>query len=249
MKISTLWILFLAGIGTSFLGMLYFMDSHRPFYSMLGWGPHHFGPMTSPSVFLLGVLIAFILGFGLYRFLFPSAKSILKKDPNNLKALIALGNDSFVSQQYQQAISAYSKALSIDPQTPDARKNLGIIYRRQKQFDKAVEAFHLAAVDNPRDFCSRFNLGVVLRYDKGDFQGAIQAWEDFLKLKPIIEPDNEMIKIAKKEIQAMKAGLSKNQTKEEKTWGSSQLKISAGLSNGGNSRPGMEGIEHSRNTF
>ena len=36
--------------------------------------------------------------------------------------------------------------------------------------------------------------------------------------EPLMEPDNEMVKIAKKEIQAMKAGLFKNQTKEEKIW-------------------------------
>ena len=49
------------------------------------------------------------------------SKSILEKDPNNLQALIGLGNACFDTDRYQEAIDAYSKALSIDPKNPDVR--------------------------------------------------------------------------------------------------------------------------------
>jgi len=134
-----------------------------------------------------------------------AAKSILEKDPNNLQALISLGNAYFDTNQYQQAIDAYYKVLSIDPKNPDVRTDMGIMYRKLKQFDKAIEALRQAARDDPRHLNSRFNLGVVLKYDKNDFQGAIQAWEEFLKLSP----DDDRAAMVKQEIQAMKAGLSK----------------------------------------
>jgi cytochrome c-type biogenesis protein CcmH/NrfG len=83
---------------------------------------------------------------------------------------------------------------------------LGIMYRKSGQFDKALETFRRAAQDNPRHLNSRFNLGIVLEYDKKDFQAAIQAWEDFLK---VVSPDDERVTMVRQEIQAMKAAVSK----------------------------------------
>jgi tetratricopeptide (TPR) repeat protein len=134
-----------------------------------------------------------------------AAKSILEKDRNNLQALISLGNAYFDTDQYQQAIDAYSKALSIDPKNPDVRTDMGIMYRKLKQFDKAIEALRQAALDSPRHLNSRFNLGVVLKYDKNDFQEAIKAWEEFLKLNP----DNDRATMVKQEIQDMEVTLNK----------------------------------------
>lgn len=134
------------------------------------------------------------------------AKSILEKDPRDLQALITLGNAYFDTDRYQEAIDAYSKALAIDPKNPDVTTDMGIMYRRLGQFDKALDAFRRAAQDDPRHINSRFNLGVTLKYDKRDFQGAIQAWEDFLKVVP---PGDERATMVKQEIQTIKLALSK----------------------------------------
>jgi len=134
------------------------------------------------------------------------SKSILEKDPSNLQALIGLGNAYFDRDRHQEAIDAYSKALAIDPKNPDVRTDMGIMYRKLKQFDKALEAFRQASRENPMHVNSRFNLGIVLKYDKNDLTGAIQAWEDFLKLVP---PDDERIPMVKTEIQDMKPTLNK----------------------------------------
>jgi len=134
------------------------------------------------------------------------SKSILEKDPNNVQALINLGNVYFDTERYQEAIDAYSKALAINPKNPDVRTDMGIMYRKLGQFDKAVEAFRQAAQYDPRHLNSRFNLGIVLENDKKDFQAAIQAWEDFLK---VVSPDDERVTMVRQEIQAMKAAVSK----------------------------------------
>jgi tetratricopeptide (TPR) repeat protein len=208
MSISTRRTLFLAGIVALTLGVYYIGNSYWPIYPTFGWRSRHFAPMTIPWVSLLGLLIPLVIGFALYKLLFSSPKAILKRDPNNLQALIALGNDCFNSHQYQQAQDAYSKALSVNPKKPDVRTNMGIIYRKLKQFDNAIAAFRQAAMDGPGHFDSRFHLGVVLRYDKKDFRGAIQAWEEFLDLKQFMYPDDERIEMVKKEIKSMKASLA-----------------------------------------
>lgn len=134
-------------------------------------------------------------------------KAALEKDPNDLPTRIELGNAYFDSDRHQKAIDVYSKALAIDPKNPDVRTDLGIMYRNVKQFDKAIEAFRQAAQDQPMHINSRFNLGIVLKYDKNDLQGAIQAWEEFLKLESLLDPGDERPIMVKKEIESMKASL------------------------------------------
>jgi len=56
---------------------------------------------------------------------------------------------------------------------------------------------------------SRFNLGVVMKYDKKDYPGAIQAWQEFLKLEELLDPGDERPIMVKQEIESMKASLSK----------------------------------------
>jgi len=136
------------------------------------------------------------------------AKSVLKKDPRNLEALITLGNAYFDMDRYQEAINVYSRAIAIDPKNPDVRTDMGIMYRRLGQFDKALEAFRQAAQDQPLHVNSRFNIGIVLKYDKEDFRGAIQAWEEFLKLEKLLDPGDERPLMVRQEIESMKASLA-----------------------------------------
>ena len=137
------------------------------------------------------------------------AKSILEKDPRNLEALIKLGNAYFDTDRYQEAINVYSKALTIDPKNADVRTDMGIMYRKLGQFDKAIQAFRQAAQDQPMHVNSRFNLGIPLKYDKNDLPGAIQAWEEFLKLEAILDPDDQRPIMVKQEIESVKALLRK----------------------------------------
>ena len=76
-------------------------------------------------------------------------------------------------------------------------------------FPKAIEAFRQVSRENPKHTNSWFNLGVVLKYDKKDFPGAIQAWEEFLKLEPLWDPGDERPIMVRREIESMKASLSK----------------------------------------
>ena len=111
-------------------------------------------------------------------------EDVLKRDPNNLQALVSLGNAYFDTNQYNKAIDAYQRALKIDPKNADVRTDMGIMYRSIKDYDSAVREFRQAAKDNPTHINSRFNLAIVLQSDKKDIPGAILAWEDFLKVEP-----------------------------------------------------------------
>lgn len=109
-------------------------------------------------------------------------KEIVKKDPKNLPAWVELGNLYFDSHQPKEAIEAYSQYLKVKPDNPDVRTDMGIMYRELKQFDRAIEEFKKAAQSDPKHLNSRYNIGIVLLHDKQDINGAIKAWEEYLKV-------------------------------------------------------------------
>jgi cytochrome c-type biogenesis protein CcmH/NrfG len=131
-------------------------------------------------------------------------EDLLKRDPQNLQALISLGNAYFDSNQFKKAIDVYQKALAIDPKNADVRTDMAIMYRNLKDYDRAIQEFRQAAKDNPGHVNSLFNIAIVMQYDKKDIPGAIAAWENFLK----VEPTGDRANMAKAQLEQLK-GLAK----------------------------------------
>lgn len=111
-------------------------------------------------------------------------KEILRKDPNNLQALIGIGNLYYDTKQDLLAIEHYQKALLLDPSNANVRTDMAVCYRRKGNPDRAVEELKKAISMNPRHVQSRYNLGVILIYDKNDVQGGVKAWEALLENVP-----------------------------------------------------------------
>jgi len=128
-------------------------------------------------------------------------KEIVKKDPKNLPAWVELGNLYFDTDQPKEAIDAYSHYLAVKPDNPDVRTDMGIMYRKLGQFDKALEEFRKAARSDPKHVNSRYNIGLVLLHDKQDIQGAIKAWEEYLK----VDPNSERAQRIKAQMEKMKS--------------------------------------------
>ena len=108
----------------------------------------------------------------------------LEEDPDDLEALIQLGNLNFQIERMETAIEYYQRALALDPGNPNVITDMGIANRRLGRFDEALDAFELAASLDETHWQSRLNRGVVLMMDKGDLHGAIDAFEDFLAMGP-----------------------------------------------------------------
>src|SRR5512143_530291 len=111
-------------------------------------------------------------------------KEILRKDPNNLQALIGIGNLYFDTKQDLLAIQNYRKALVIDPTNANVRTDMAICYRRSGNPVQAVEELKKAISTTPRHAQSRYNLGVILIQEMHDPEGGIKAWEALLENVP-----------------------------------------------------------------
>jgi len=108
-------------------------------------------------------------------------EKMLSVNPNNLRALVQLGNDYFDIQSYDKAVETYGKALKIDPKDADVLTDMGIAYRRMGKPQEAVAAFRSAVDADPQHALALFNMGIVLRDDLKDYASALKAWETFLE--------------------------------------------------------------------
>ena len=115
--------------------------------------------------------------------------------PDDVTAWIDLGNLYFDTGNPEKAITAYHKALELNPNNADVMNDLGVMYRRAGQPKKAIEAFDNAMKIDPGHETVRFNKGIVLMHDLNDLEGTVQAWEELVKLNPnAISPTGQPVK-------------------------------------------------------
>jgi folate-binding protein YgfZ len=82
--------------------------------------------------------------------------------------------DLFHNEKYQEAISYFEKAISVDPLFEDAYESLGVLYGRLENFDKAIELMAKLREINPKCMMALTNLS--LYHMK---LGNIETAEDF----------------------------------------------------------------------
>lgn len=118
----------------------------------------------------------------------------LEKHPKDADAWAQLGNHFFDSNQFVNAIEAYTNSLAIDPEKIGVVTDLGVMYRRNKQPKKAIEAFDKAISMDPSFETARFNKGIVLLHDLNDVAGGIRAWEELVEQNPLaMAPNGEPV--------------------------------------------------------
>jgi cytochrome c-type biogenesis protein CcmH/NrfG len=146
-----------------------------------------------------------------YQARIAEAEKLVAKEPSNRQAWVQLGNDYFDTDQAQKAITAYGKALELDPKDANILTDQGIMYRKMGWFDKALANFEKANQIDPRHAQSLMNLGVVYATDLKQPDKAIAAWQKFLTIdstSPTAQQVKGMIEQIKANPQGMSQGMS-----------------------------------------
>lgn len=117
-----------------------------------------------------------------YQARIAEAEKLVARDPKNRQAWVQLGNDYFDTDQTQKSISAYGKALELDPNDPNVLTDQGVMYRKMGWFDKAIANFEKANQIDPRHAQSLMNIGVVYSTDLKQPDKAIAAWNRYLTI-------------------------------------------------------------------
>ena len=150
-------------------------------------------PTFSPKILwgLGGIAALIILGLGWNFFLkqpnstqTPTASSagnndqqvekyakLLKENPKNMDALVALANLYLEQGELEKAIPVLEKIAVIQPNNLDWQFNLAKLYELSDQTDKAEKIYDQMLSKNPKEFKALVGKA-MLRQAKGDFQTA-----------------------------------------------------------------------------
>jgi TolA-binding protein len=111
------------------------------------------------------------------------AKKAAEANPGDPQVLLTYANVLNDSKQFSDAAKYYEKYLSIIPDNPDARVDLGVCYFELKQFAPAIAEMERAVKDHPDHQLGHFNLGVV-NIQAGNKEKAKDWFQKAVKLNP-----------------------------------------------------------------
>jgi len=116
---------------------------------------------------------------------FVSFQKAVKLDPNNKEARYGLGHILALQGKLPQAEEEFRAATKLDENYSEAYTYLGQVLEKQGRWLEAIAAFR-QALSNPlyaTPDLARFHLGRLLAHE-GDYQGAMEAFEDALVVNP-----------------------------------------------------------------
>ena len=95
----------------------------------------------------------------------------------------SLGHWYFERGQLEEALSAYTRSLALEPGDSTVMTHMGILYRGLHQHEQALEFFRLAAKVDPANETALYYTGIAC-LDTGDRAGAIEAWQTLRQHNP-----------------------------------------------------------------
>lgn len=133
--------------------------------------------------FLSGLFtLLIILAIGALVYLHPA---FFVKQLDKVRAMyyVHKGDKAYKQLKLQKAIDNYNRAVRLYPEHYGAWYNLGSIYVVYEDYYSAVDAYEQAFEHNPKMMIARMNYGIVSAEKLGDFDGAINQYNEILKTK------------------------------------------------------------------
>ena len=104
------------------------------------------------------------------------ARDRLNKNPNDIHALIFLGNANYDIQRYQEAVDLYQKALELNSDNAQVRTDRATALYRLGRSKEAIDELNLALASDDHHENALYNLGMIKLKAFNDRKGALAAW-------------------------------------------------------------------------
>ncbi|SJZ53170.1 tetratricopeptide repeat protein [Selenihalanaerobacter shriftii] len=113
-------------------------------------------------------------------------KQRLSDNPQDVQAMIDLGNAYYDQRNYEKAINYYEASLRFEPEHAHVLVDLGTAYyyKQNSNPQKAIELYNKALEVDPDFKNALFNKGVVYQRGIRNYQKAIKAWQAFIAEYP-----------------------------------------------------------------
>jgi len=128
----------------------------------------------------------------------------LTHNPVNARMHASLAKVYFTEKGlYYEAVTAYKRAVELDPELVEARMGLGEIYEEKGLYKEAITEYQRAVELDEKHTGAHYNLAAV--YEKVDPREAITLWERYIALAGPIPTEKDWVEIARQHVRKLKS--------------------------------------------
>ena len=124
-------------------------------------------------------------------------------NPVNPRVHMSLGKIYYGEKGlYYEAVTAYKKAIDLDPNSVDARMGLGEVYEEKGLYKEATEEYRKVIELDGKHTGAMYNLALV--YEKVDPKAAITQWERYIELAAPLATEKDWVDVARQHLRKLK---------------------------------------------
>lgn len=128
----------------------------------------------------------------------------LAQNAANPRVQISLGKIYYTEKGlYYEAVSAYKRAIELDPQSVEAHMGLGDVYEDKGLYKEAVSQYQRALDLEPKSTAALYSLAQV--YEKVDPREAITLWERYIATASQIQSEKDWVDVARQHLRKLKS--------------------------------------------
>jgi tetratricopeptide (TPR) repeat protein/TolB-like protein len=128
----------------------------------------------------------------------------LAHNPINPRVHMSLGKIYYNEKSlYYESVTAYKKAIELDPNSVDARMGLGEVYEDKGLYKEAVEEYRRVVELDGKHTGAMYNLALV--YEKTDPREAIAQWERYIALASQLPSEKDWVDVARQHLKKLKS--------------------------------------------
>lgn len=133
-----------------------------------------------------------------------SYQKALVFNPVNPKVHMSLGKIYYAEKGlYYESVTAYKRAIELDPQLVDARMGLGEVYEEKGLYKEAIEEYRRVIEVDAKHTGAMYNLALV--YEKVDPREAIAQWERYIQLASPLHAEKDWVDVARQHLRKLKS--------------------------------------------
>ena len=128
----------------------------------------------------------------------------LAANPMNPRVHMSLGKIYYAEKSlYYESVTAYRKAIDLDPRSVEARMGLGEVYEDKGLYKEAMEEYKKVIDLDGKHTGAMYNLALV--YEKVDPREAIAQWERYITLAAQLPSEKDWVDVARQHLKKLKS--------------------------------------------
>jgi tetratricopeptide (TPR) repeat protein len=125
-------------------------------------------------------------------------------NPVNPRVHMSLGKIYYGEKGlYYEAVTAYKRAIDLDPHAVEARMGLGEVYEEKGLYKEAIDEYRRVIEVDGKHTGAMYNLALV--YEKVDPKAAIAQWERYIELASPLATEKDWVDVARQHLRKLKS--------------------------------------------